>query len=94
MLIVAQNRQAVWNSDNISKIHVTGTGTGIQAVERNGSGGELGKYRDREQCTFVLGMLESAVSSDERTFTFPTIEEIGHRTIHHSSGGGKRHGGS
>lgn len=94
MVIITQNKQALWNFDDISRIHVTGNGTGLQAVGRNGAGGEIAKYKSREQCTFVLGMLESAIAAEERTFAFPTIESIQHNTIHRSSGGGSRHGGS
>lgn len=96
MIIFTQNRQAVWNFDDISRLHITGNGTGIQAVAKNGSGGEVAKYRSREQCTFVLGMFESAVSADEQTFSFPTIEEITYAKQHRSTVSIKanRHGGS
>lgn len=40
MAIYTQNRQAVWNFADISRLHVTGNGTGIQAVAKNGAGGE------------------------------------------------------
>lgn len=94
MVILTQNKQALWNFDDISRFHVTGNGTGIQAVGRNGAGGEVAKYKNREQCTFVMEMLESAISAEERAFAFPSVEEIQHNRTHTSSGGGKRHGGS
>jgi len=40
IVIYTQNRQAVWNFADISRFHVTGNGTGIQAVAKNGAGGE------------------------------------------------------
>lgn len=92
--IYTQNRQAVWNFADISRFHVTGNGTGIQAVAKNGAGGELAKYRNREQCTYVLGMLMSALEDDERVFVLPTEQEIEYAKQHGSTGGGKRHGGS
>ena len=92
--IYTQNRQVVWNFADISRFHVTGNGTGIQAVAKNGAGGELAKYKSREQCTYVLGMLMSAIDADERTVTFPTEKEIEYAKQHGSTGGGKRHGGS
>ena len=92
--IYTQNRQAVWNYDDLSRLHVTGNGTGIQAMAKNGAGGELARYRSREQCTFVLGMLISAIESDEKVFTFPTEQEIEYANQHSATGGGKRHGGS
>lgn len=92
--IYAQNRQAIWNYADISRFHVTGTGTGIQAVAKNGSGGELARYKSREQCTYVLGMLMSALDADDRTFTFPAEREIEYAKQHSATGGGKRHGGS
>ena len=92
--IYTQNRQALWNYEDISRFHVTGNVTGIQAVAKNGAGGELARYRNREQCTFVLGMLVSALEMDDRTFTFPTEGELEHAKQHGSTGGGKRHGGS
>ena len=61
MIILTQNKQAIWNFDDISRLHVTGRGTGIQAVARNGSGGEVAQYRDREQATYVMEMLASAI---------------------------------
>lgn len=94
MVLYTQNRQAVWNFDDTSRLHVTGQGTGIQIVARNGSGGEVAKYRTREQATFVMGMFVSAVGSNEKVFAFPTETEIEHSRQHGSSGGGSRHGGS
>lgn len=92
--IYTQNKQAVWNYADISRFHVTGNGTGIQAVAKNGAGGELARYRNREQCTYVLGMLMSALESDERTFSFPEERELEYAKQQGSTGGGKRHGGS
>lgn len=94
MIIFTQNRQAIWNFDDISRLHVTGNGTGIQAVGRNGSGGEIARYRNREQCTYVLGMLESAINAGDNTFCFPQERELEHAKQHGSTGGGSRHGGS
>lgn len=94
MVILTQNKQAIWNFDDISRLHVTGNGTGIQAVAKNGAGGEVAKYKNREQCTWVLGMLMSAVSSEERCFSFPEERELEYAKQHGSSGGGRRHGGS
>ena len=92
--IYAQNRQAIWNYTDISRVHVTRDGTGIQVVAKNGTGGELARYRNREQCTFVLEMLISAIETDELTFTFPMEDEVTYAKQHNSTGGGKRHGGS
>ena len=92
--IYTQNRQAVWNFADISRFHVTGNGTGIQAVAKNGAGGELARYKNREQCTYVLGMLMSAFDAGEQTFIFPTEKELEHAKQHSAAGGGKRHGGS
>ena len=94
MILYTQNRQAVWNFDDTSRLHITGQGTGIQIVARNGSGGEVAKYRNREQATFVMGMFVSAVENGEKAFAFPTEIEMEHAKQHGSSGGGKRHGGS
>lgn len=96
MIIYTQNRQAIWNFDDISRLHINGNGTGIQAVAKNGSGGEVAKYRNREQCTYVLGMLESAVAADERTFTFPQEQEIQHAKQHGANVTSRKagHGGS
>ncbi len=47
MVIITQNKQAMWRFDDITRLRVTGTGTGIQAVAQNGSGGEIAKYRNR-----------------------------------------------
>lgn len=94
MIIFTQNKQAVWNFDDMSRLHVTGTGTGIQAVGRNGSGGEIARYRNREWCVYALEMLISAIEAGDKTFTFPNEREMEHRTAHGVSGGGKRHGGS
>lgn len=94
MAICTQNRQAIWNYADIQRLHINGNGTGVQAVAKNGAGGELARYRNREQCTFVLGMLMSALAADDRTFTFPTEQEIMHAKQHSATGGGKRHGGS
>lgn len=94
MAVYSQNRQAVWNYMDISRLHVTGNGTGIQAVAKNGAGGELARYRNREQCTYVLGMFMASIDADERTFTFPTEREIEYAKQHGTAGGGKRHGGS
>ena len=79
--IYTQNRQAVWNFADISRFHVTGNGTGIQAVAKNGAGGELARYKNREQCTYVLEMLMSAFDADERTFVFPTEKELEHAVL-------------
>ena len=73
---------------------MTGNGTGIQAVAKNGAGGELARYKNREQCTYVLEMLISAIDADERTFTFPAEKELEHAKQHGATGGGKRHGSS
>ena len=94
MILYTQNRQAIWNFDDVSRLHVTGQGTGIQIVARNGSGGEVAKYRNREQATFVLGMLVSAVDAQDSSFVFPTEGELEHAKQHGASGGGKRHGRS
>jgi len=92
--IYTQNRQAVWNFADISRFHVTGNGTGIQAVAKNGAGGELARYKSREQCTYVLEMLMSALDADDRTFIFPAEKELEHAKQHGATGGGKRHGSS
>lgn len=92
--IYTQSKQAVWNFADISRFHVTGNGTGIQAVAKNGAGVELARYKSREQCTYALWMLISALEADERTFAFPTEGEIEYAKQHSSTGGGKRHGGS
>ena len=94
MIIVTQNRQAIWNFDDVSRLHVTGRGTGIQVVGKNGSGGEVAQYHNREQATFVLGMFQSAVAAEDRTFAFPSQEELTFAKQHGSSGGGSGHGGS
>ena len=92
--IYTQNKQAVWNYADISRIHITGNGTGIQAVAKNGAGGELARYTNREQCTYVVQMLMSALDVDERTFVFPAEKELEYAKQHSATGGGKRHGGS
>ena len=89
--IYTQNRQAVWNFSDISRLH---DGTGIQAMAKNGAGGEVARYKSREQCTYVLEMLMSAIDADERTFTFPAEKELEHAKQHGATGGGKRHGSS
>ena len=93
-VIVTQNGQAIWNFSDISRLHVTGNGTGIQAVAKNGAGGEVAKYKHRDQCTMVLSLLESEIREGSRTFVFPSIEALDNHMHHSSSGGGKRHGGS
>ena len=94
MIILTQNKQAIWNFDDISRLHVTGRGTGIQAVARNGSGGEVAQYRDREQATDDMEMLASAISVQENVFAFPSEWALQHDKQHTSTGGGKRHGSS
>ena len=94
MIILTQNKQAIWNFDDISRLHVTGRGTGIQAVARNGSGGEVAQYRDREQATFVMEMMASAISAGDSVFYFPAERELLHAKQHTSTGGGSRHGSS
>ena len=94
MIILTQNKQAIWNFDDISRLHVTGRGTGIQAVARNGSGGEVAQYRDREQATFVMEMMASAISAGDSVFYFPAERELLHAKQHTSKGGGSRHGSS
>ena len=94
MIIVGQNKRVVWNFDDVSRVHVTGRGTGIQAVARNGSGGEVAQYRDREQSTYVMEMLSSAISAQENVFAFPSERELQHAKQHTSTGGGSRHGSS
>ena len=94
MIILTQNKQAIWNFDDISRLHVTGRGTGIQAVARNGSGGEVAQYRDREQATYVMEMLASAISAQENVFAFPSERELQRAKQHTSTGGGSRHGSS
>ena len=76
MIIVTQNRQVIYNFDDVSRLYVTGRGTGIQAVTRNGSGGEVAQYHSREQATMVMGMLQSAVTADDRAFVFPAQDEF------------------
>ena len=92
--IYTQNRQAVWNFADISRLYVTSNGAGIQAAAKNGAGGEMARYKNREQCIYVLMMLISALDADERTFIFPTEKELEHAKQHSAAGGGKRHGGS
>ena len=94
MILLTQNKQAIWNFDDISRLHVTGRGTGIQVVARNGSGGEVAQYRDREQATFVMEMMASAISAGDSVFYFPAERELLHAKQHTSTGGGSRHGGS
>ena len=94
MIILTQNKQAIWNFDDISRLHVTGRGTGIQAVARNGSGGEVAQYRDREQATFVMEMMASAISAGDSVFYFPAERELLHAKQHTSKVGGSRHGSS
>ena len=94
MIIMTQGKAAIWNFDDLSRLHITGNGTGIQAVARNGGGGEVARYRNREQCIFVLEMFLSAVDADDEVFVFPTEQSLEFAKQHGSSGGGKRHGGS
>lgn len=93
--ILTQNKQALWNFDDISRLHITASGRAIQAVGKNGSGGEIAKYNSREQCAYVMDMFISAIEAGDITFTFPTEISLEHAKQHTSSGGGsKRHGGS
>lgn len=92
--ILTQNKQALWNFDDISRLHITASGRAIQAVGKNGSGGEIAKYINREQCTYVLDMFISAIEAGDITFTFPTEISLEHAKQYTSNGGGKRHGGS
>lgn len=94
MILYTQSREAVWNFADISRLYVTGQGTGIQATARNGAGGEVARYRNREQASFVLRMLVAAIDAGEESFTFPTEGELEHAKQHGQSGGGKKHGGS
>ncbi len=94
MIILTQNKQAVWNFDDISRLYVTGRGTGIQTVARNGSGGEVAQYQNREQATYVMEMLTSAISAGDSVFAFPSERELQHAKQHTSTGGGSRHGSS
>lgn len=94
MVIITQNKQAIWQFNDITRLHVTGTGTGIQAVAQNGSGGEIAKYKNRDQCIIALGMLVAAIDANENTFSFPGENELQRNIQHSVSGGGKRHGGS
>ena len=94
MILFTQNRHAIWNFDDISRIHISGTGTSILVVTRTGNGGELAKYRTREQTVFVMGMIESAIVAQERSFALPTERELEHPRQHGSRGGGSDHGGS
>ena len=63
-------------------------------IRRIRGGSEIARYKSREQCTYVLEMLMSALDADERTFIFPAEKEIEHAKQHSATGGGKRHGGS
>lgn len=96
MLIFIQSHQAVWNFDDVSRINVNGSGTGIVLTTRNGNGGELGKYRNREVCTYVMEMLVSAIEDGEPSFTFPTEESLEHARQHGSKVTNRKvsHGGS
>ena len=95
--IYTQNKQAIWNYDDVSRIHITGSGKGINVVAKGGAGGEAAKYRTRDQCIYVMEMLMAALAADDRTFVFPGEVELEQQMQHmrHScSGGGSRHGGS
>lgn len=94
MIIFSQNKQALWNFDELVRLHITGTGKGIQAVGKNGVGGEVANYRNREWCVYALEMLIAAINAGDKTFRFPEEREMEHSTAHGVSGGGKRHGGS
>lgn len=94
MIIMTQGRAAIWNFDDLSRLHITGNGTGIQAVARNGGGGEVARYRNREQCIYVMEMFLASVAAEDRAFIFPAEKELEFAKQHGSSGGGKRHGGS
>lgn len=95
--IYTQNKQAIWNYDDVSRIHITGSGKGINVIARGGAGGEAAKYSTRDQCIFVMEMLMAALEADDRTFVFPEEAELEQCMLHKrhsSSGGGNRHGGS
>lgn len=94
MIIVTQNKQAVWNFDDVSRLHVTKPGTGIQAVARNGSGGEVAQYRNREQAAIAIEMFYMAAAAGEKVFVFPTQEVFSSAKQHGYTGGGRGHGGS
>lgn len=94
MILVNQTKQAIWNFDDVSRLHVNGQRNGIQVVARNGSGGELGRYRGQEQCTYVMELFAAAIAADDKVFVFPTEVELEHARQHGTSGGGRRHGGS
>ena len=94
MVIVSQSRKAIWNFDDVSRLHVTGSGKSIAVMTKTGNGGEMGKYKSDEQCQFVLGMLVAAISAGDISFRFPEQSELEYVHQHGSSGGGCGHGGS
>ena len=94
MIIMNQAKTAIYNFDDISKVYVSSTG--IQAETRTRNGGQLGKYRNQETCSFVLQMMASAVQDGEALFEFPSEQEMEHAKQHRSHVKVKenRHGGS
>ena len=96
MLIVAQSGKCVYNMDDLSKIHIDGTGRKCVAVSRNGSGGCVGEYERAEQAEAVLGMFASAYAGEEKIFEFPSRDSVNGTMRHgsHVTTKETRHGGS
>lgn len=96
MLIVSQNRSVVWDFGDSARLFITGGKPAIQIAVTGGSGGEVAKYRSREQYIDAMAAFAASYGANDRVFYFPEEAEL-QAAVQHRSGvstRSNRHGGS
>jgi len=79
MLIVTQNERAVWNCDDMQRLHITSKNTQINLIAKNGSGGEVASYRSLETCIAAMQDFVAACEAGATSYRFLTEDEFNKR---------------
>lgn len=76
MMIVTQNRKAIYNFDDISKIAVRKDCEGITIETISGGSADAGRYHGVRACQRVIGMMSKFAEEGKNVFWFPKEDSI------------------
>ena len=79
MVIMSNSQLNILNLEQIENIFIGADRKSIKANMVSRAGCEVAKYENFEQCKYALEMLFVRIKSEDKTFQFPSIQEIEER---------------
>lgn len=76
MVIMSNSQSNILNLEQIENIFIGADRKSIKANMVSRSGCEVAKYENLEQCKYALEMLFVSIKSEDKTFQFPSVQEV------------------